>query len=117
MSILDIFTKSKDAVLSAVIRPILQSKIEPYGTMTTLNIDSKSRSINLSLNLKGEAAPIEFQIHEYEVVERDGMAFIRIGQIETSREWISQLIRDYLPEDRRTIPIPGSIAKAVKLVL
>ena len=120
MSLLDIFKKPKDVALSSLINlllPYLQNRFKPYGTMTNLHIDSTAKSISLSLDLKGEHAPIDVQLRNYQIVEQDGQTLIRFGEIETSREWITQLIRDSLPEERKTIPLPPSIARIAKLLL
>jgi hypothetical protein len=66
----------------------------------TLSIDSKRKSINLKLDLKGEPAPTDFKIRGYTLREENGAAFIEVGSVETSREWINALVK-HSPELRR----------------
>jgi hypothetical protein len=117
MSILDIFNKPKDIVISTLVKPFLQSELQPYGTMTNLSIDSAAKSIDITLDLKGKPASIQLHLRNYQVVEECGKTFIRFSEVETSREWLNQLIRDYLPEERKTIPIPDKIASVANLVI
>jgi hypothetical protein len=117
MSLSDLFRKPKDALISNVIKPLVQTKLNPYGNMTKLSINSADKSIHLSLDLKGESSPIEIHVRDYEVVRDGGNNAIRLGAIETSREWMTQLIKAYLPENKKTIPIPPAAAAAASVLL
>lgn len=112
-----IITRPKDALLSTCIKPFIQTKLKPYGTMTSLNIDSVAKSIDITLDLKGEPAPVEIHVRNYQLVETHGNTSIRIGEIETSREWINRLLQAYLPEEQKTIPLPPAIARAASILL
>lgn len=117
MSLSDLFRKPKDALISSVIKPLVQTKLNPYGTMTKLNINSADKSVHISLDLKGESSPIEIHIRDYQITRDGGKNAIRLGAIETSREWMTQLIEAYLPEGKRMIPIPPAAAAAASVLL
>ena len=117
MSLIDLLRQPKDAIISTVVKPFVQSKLAPYGTMTKLSINSAEKSIHISLDLKGESSPIDIHVRNYEVIKQGENSAIRIGAIETSREWMTQLIQNYLPENRKTIPLPPSLATAAKMLL
>lgn len=112
-----LYNRPKDALLSATVRPLIQTRITPCGTMTHFNIDSVSKSIDITLDLKGEPAPITIHLGNYEFVEQNGKTCLRIDRIETSREWINTLVRDCLPKERRTFPLPRSVAGVVSMLL
>jgi|GEM_PF-1177146 hypothetical protein len=117
MSFSDIFSFPKDILLSTVIRPFVQSSLDPYGTITELQLDSKAKSISLFLDLKGEDRPVEIHLNDYEIVEQGGETLIRFGEMVTSREWLTQLIRDYVPAESKSLPLPGNIAAAARMLL
>ncbi len=72
--------------------------LQPYGTLTELAIDTESRSLSLTLELKGENAALQIRVKHYELIERDGETFLELGEIETSREWVNTLLREHLQE-------------------
>lgn len=117
MSLFNLFRKPKDAALAALVKPILQPKLQPYGTMTSLNINSAEKSIHVSLDLKGEDSPLDISLLDYQIVKDGGDTIFRIGSIETSREWINQLIQSYLPENKKSIPLPPKAAGIVSALL
>jgi len=81
--------------------------------MTTIQIDSTAKGIHVELELKGETYPLLIDVKGYKLSSEDGETFIKLGKIETSREWINQLIDDYLPAEKQCFKVPG----AVKLLL
>jgi hypothetical protein len=113
MSLFDRLRKPKDVLVATVIKPILQSKLEPYGTMTTPSITSADKSIHLSLDLKVESSPIEIDCRDYDIVKDAGESAHRFGAIETSRARINQFIQSYLPEERKTIGLPPAAANVL----
>ena len=68
--------------------------------MLKLEIDSKQKTISLEILPKGEDKPIQVHIRNYEIIEGD-LGGVKFGDIETSREWITESIKKWWPE--RTI--------------
>jgi hypothetical protein len=82
---------------SAAVRQTLNSTyLQPYGSLTELVIDSENKSLSLKLELKGEAQPIEISIPRYQLIERGEDTYIDLGEIVTSREWLTTLLREHL---------------------
>ena len=77
--------------------------------MTQIQIDSTAKRIHIELELKGETSPIQIDVQSYELTTKAGETHIKIGEINTSREWINLLINDYLPADKKDIVVPGAM--------
>jgi len=79
--------------------------------MTKLEIDSENKTINLDLQLKGEAETIRVTISNYKLVENGTCTFIEVDDITASREWINALLAE--PAVKQKIkeflatPVPG----------
>jgi hypothetical protein len=97
---------AKDRLLATGLRARLNKLIEPYGTLVDLRLNTVVRSLSSTLLLKGEGTPIEIQVHEYTLLTEDGKSVLVIDgrKIDTSREWLTALIRDQVVEKRLVIP-------------
>ncbi|MFA7329475.1 MAG: hypothetical protein WC326_00225 [Candidatus Delongbacteria bacterium] len=80
-----------------VVKALINVAFERFGKMLKLEIDSQAKTILLDLLPAGETTPIQVRIGHYEVLSGPP-AGIRLSQIETSREWLSVLIREFYPE-------------------
>ncbi len=90
------------------------SYLQPYGTLTKLEVDSHNKSLFLILDLKGESQLIEIRVKHYQLVDRNGDTFLEVGEIETSREWVNTLLREHLLEKvirpkLRETPLPSIV--------
>jgi hypothetical protein len=94
--------KNKLAEISALIW--FQLTLKQYGKMTSLQIDSKNKTIRAELKLKGESAPIHVNILRYELFEENDKTYLQVGEIQTSREWMNVLLREYLTKGRLEVP-------------
>jgi len=99
------------AAAQSAIRLWLNHRYAPLGSMTQLQIDPATRTIRLQLELKGEASPIHIELREYSLSERDGKTWLRVGRVETSREWLTVLGREWLIDREHEVP------DSVRLVL
>jgi hypothetical protein len=97
---------AKDRLLASGARARLNKLIEKYGTLVDLQLNTVDRSLSLTLQLKGDQTPVEIHLHEYALSTVDGKSVLIIdGQkIETSREWLTALIRDRVGENRLAVP-------------
>lgn len=96
---------AKDWLVESAARPLLNKSILlPYGTMTTLKLDSQNKSMSLDLELKGEPAPIHIEIPRYTLVEQDGKTYLEMPQILTSREWMNVLLQQHFAPVRLAVP-------------
>ena len=97
---------AKDRLLATGAKARLNKLIERYGTLVDLQLNTVDRSLSLTLLLKGEGTPIEIRVHEYTLLTADGKSVLVIdgSKIDTSREWLTALIRDRVVEKRLVIP-------------
>jgi hypothetical protein len=97
---------AKDRLLATGARARFNKLIERYGTLVDLQLNTVYRSLSLTLLLKGEGTPIEIRVHEYTLLTTDGKSVLVIdgSKIDTSREWLTALIRDRVVEKRLVIP-------------
>jgi hypothetical protein len=97
---------AKDRLLASGAKARLNKLIERYGTLLDLQLNAIDRSLSLTLQLKGEQTPVEIRLHEYTLSTVDGKSVLIIDarKIETSREWLTALIRDRVGEQRLAVP-------------
>jgi|ERR1700722_8780269 len=97
---------AKDRLLATGARAHINKIIERYGTLLDFQLNTVARSLSLTLQLKGEATPIEVHVHEYNLSTAEGKSVLVIdGQkVDTSREWLTELIRDRVGERRLVVP-------------
>jgi len=89
--------------------------LAPYGEMTSFHIDPKNKKITVSLELRGEQSPIDAEVG-YDLQENSGNLNIRITEIKTSREWLTELANEALKRFPNGFEIPpGSPSSFVKL--
>ena len=80
--------------------------IEKYGTVLDLQLDTAQRALSVTLMLKGETSPVDIHVREYafSTVEGKSVLVIEGDKIESSREWLTNLIRDHVGQKRLTVP-------------
>jgi hypothetical protein len=105
----------KDAGASFMVERAVAHRLQPYGRMLNLSIDSKTKRIRLEILLKGETEPIAITIDEYQLTSAAGADFVRINKASASREWIHALLQDFALG--KTIPLPEKYSNMVKSLL
>lgn len=73
--------------------------------MLNVNVDSAEKKLNCKLELAGETAPIDVELH-YKIEEEESGKVLVITSAFCSREWINKIIQDFVPDDKRRIPLP-----------
>jgi hypothetical protein len=92
-----------------------QAVLKPYGTLTKLKIDTTARSMEAEFDLKGETQPLRLHVHEYELRQEGDRAFVVIKSIDTSREWLTTLARDFAVD--KPFELPDSVKKFLPMIL
>ena len=97
---------AKDRLLATGARAHFNKLIERYGTLLELQLNTVARSLSLTLQLKGEQTPVEIRVHEYTLSTAEGKSVLVIDgkKVDTSREWLTELIRDRVGEKRLVVP-------------
>ncbi len=98
------FGAAKDKAFEASGKAFLNRKIESFGTVTRLQIDSARKTVLLEVELKGEISPITIQVHEYELRQRNGESFVLLKRVDASREWMGIALNQYLVGQEIKIP-------------
>jgi hypothetical protein len=114
-AIRDLAHAAKDAGASFVVERAVAHRLQPYGRMLNLSIDSKTKRIRLEVLLKGETEPLTVTIDQYEITTAAGADFIFIKKVSASREWVDALLQDFAIG--KTIPLPTKYAHMVKSLL
>lgn len=83
-------------------------------TMLEFKIDPKNKTIDLKVDLKGEASPIEIKVTKYEFLHKEGKDFLKIGDVQTSREWINTVLENFV--NNSEFEIPGSFSNIVDII-
>ncbi len=105
----------KDKGLSFGAEIFLKKKLEDYGEMLNFNIDTAEKKINLTIDLKGEEKPLEVKVNKFEVLNKNGDTFIIVKDAETSKEWMTVLVKQYFLN--KEIKVPGKMEPLLKVIL
>jgi hypothetical protein len=93
---------------------IFPSLKDYFNKIEKLDIDKAKSEIVISAMLHGEASPIDLRLH-YEIMNEEEENILRIHGGESSREWITALIKNLAPRQRIIIPKEfKAIAAALK---
>ena len=106
----------KDKTVSKTLMVALNNfLIKDYGKVLDLSINSKDKSVELTLDLDGESQPLNVKIVKYEVLEKSGESFIKINEIETSREWINRVASSYI--NGKKFKVPAEFVKILNMII
>ena len=110
------FRKTKDRLIEKTAAAVLNETVfRDYGEITSLDIDSRDKTIHFEALLRGEREPIRVEILHYEIVERDGRACFVAKKIRTSREWITKLAEQKLVDE--LLPLPQKLSGLIARLL
>ncbi len=105
----------KDKGISKAAKVFIQGKVERYGDMIDLKIDSREKRIELIIKLKGEDTPISIEVSEYLLMENEGKFYVQIGKLNASKEWLNLLAEDFV--EGKNIEIPSQFKNTFKMFL
>jgi hypothetical protein len=110
--------KIKDQALAWTATQYLRSRIENYGQILGLSIDSSIREVRGEILLRGETEPLYAVLSGYEVTEDGEKLCLTFASLETSRDWLNQLLKDLLPGNVIKLPSQASrYAGIIRLLL
>jgi hypothetical protein len=104
----------KDSGASAAIQRWLSREMADYGEVLDFKINSRARSAELQVLLKGEREKLTVQIDEYEIISGD-KDYIMVKRARASREWVNAVLRNLIIGKQHQIP--SQYSSIVKLVL
>ena len=109
MSLFSFLNPAKDFTSEVAAKLYINHKYQRYGQMTNIQINSAAKTLHVELELKGETTSLKIDVASYQLSTESGETFIELGEIKTSREWINQLISDYLPLEKKCFKVPGAV--------
>jgi hypothetical protein len=83
---------------------LFNTKFSEIGQMTELSVDTKKRAFRLRLDLAGEPEPIEIHVKKYSLERRQERATLTIVDAAASREWLTQVLQEFVVGRKFTIP-------------
>jgi hypothetical protein len=108
--------RAKDHTISCVVLWFINRQIACYGIMTSLKINSEQKTFVFTLDLRGEASPIDVE-GDYSIKDSTGEMRIEISNVRVSREWMARLAGHHLAQSPIQIPVSDPrLALAVRLV-
>ncbi len=99
-------------ITESIIKLVVNKKFKRFGKMLILNINSKEKTIFIEVLPKGEREPIKVNIGHYEILTGQ-VNGIRLEEINTSREWITELVQTLVPAPI----IESDYTKLLKIIL
>ncbi len=93
----------------------LNHKIKRIGIMLNLKVDPKSKTIDFSVLLVGEETPLEVKVESYEMNERDGKSFMKVGKVDTSKTWLNIVLDEFV--DGKEVELSAKTARLLNIVM
>ena len=109
------FRQQKDNSVSFVVEKVLATKVAPYGELLDFQLHSNENRAFLKVLLRGEPDPVSLFIDEYRLRQGPAGTEVIILQARASRDWLSQLLQDFLIN--RPFPVPEKYAGYAKMLL
>lgn len=110
-----VISHAKDAGASVAIEHLLAKRLEPYGELKNLRLNSRDKTIEVEVLLKGEAETLVVKVLEYELQSEPDQDYLVVKRAIASREWVTALLQDFVAGKRH--PLPQQHSKMVRLVL
>ncbi|MBM3833937.1 MAG: hypothetical protein FJ403_11840 [Verrucomicrobia bacterium] len=82
--------------------------------MLNLYIDSRQKTVQIEVLLKGEKEPITLVVQEYELSSEESGTYLIIKRATASREWLSLLLDEFARGKR--ILIPDKYVSVTKII-
>ena len=99
--------ESKDRIVSARLKQIMNEELRPYGEILELRVNTLEQCAACTVRLNGESEVLDLELSHFKLIKTRDLRSIEIdGQdIRTSREWLTALLHDKL--DRKRISLPA----------
>jgi len=105
----------KDWLLQKGATAALTVWLRDYGTVRGVSLNSVERWCEVDLELHGESQPIRLRAEEVTFRSEGVHVHVRIGRIQTSREWLTRLGIQFAVG--REFRLPPQAATAVRVLL
>lgn len=99
-----IFSAMKDAALEKALSMALRPRLERYGELQELKVDTAAKVLRARVLPLGESEPVTVSEAHYRVEEEHGTAYVVFSGIKISRPWAQNAIDDHFKEIRVKLP-------------
>ncbi len=108
--------ESKDRIVSARLKRIVNEELKPYGEILELRVNTLEQCAACSVRLNGETEVLDLELSHFKLTKMGTLRAIEIeGQnIQTSREWLTALLHDKL--GRKTAPLPSQLGWLIEFL-
>jgi hypothetical protein len=108
--------ESKDRIVSARLKQIMNEELKPYGEILQLRVNTLEQCAACSVRLNGESEVLDLALNRFKLIKTGNLRSIEIeGQdIQTSREWLTALLHDKL--GRQTVPLPAQFGWLIEIL-
>ena len=93
----------------------INKRIEEFGKMIKLEIDNKNKRAFTSIVLKGEDAPIELRVNNYEFQRHGDSAEVTIHQVSSDKPWVEAVLNNFVVG--KPWPVPTKYVDVLETVL
>ena len=108
--------ESKDRLVSARLKQIMNEELKPYGEILELRVNTLEQCAACSVRLNGESAVLDLELDRYKLIKTGNIRSIEIEgrDIRTSRQWLTALLHDKL--GRKTVPLPAQFSWLIEFL-
>jgi hypothetical protein len=96
--------RAKDAALEHALRLFLRQKMQRYGEIRELKLDTSAKVLSAEVQLLGDPLPLTISEAHYRLEKRGDTTWVIVHGIRVSREWAQNLLEDYFREIPLKIP-------------
>lgn len=96
MGFKNIMKKGKDLTIGKTLKIYFNKRIENYGSVKKLSLNSTEKSLSMIIHLKGEESEIAIDIDNYKISEENSEIFLNFYKIKTSKIWLTNFLRDHV---------------------
>jgi hypothetical protein len=112
--IADWLRRKKDSTSSFFVERALQTFLWDYGRMLNLKLDSRQKTVQCEVLLKGETHPITLDVHQYEILTEAAGTFVVIRKASASREWLAVVLENFVCGKK--FPVPENYANILRMI-
>ena len=98
------FGRVKDAALRKAVLLLLGPKLERYGEIQELEVDTVAKLVSARVLLRGEEVPLVVDQAHYRIETQGEQSILVVHDVKVSKPWVQNLIDDHMPEIRVKIP-------------
>lgn len=104
------FGNLKDSLASSAAKSLLSARLERYGRVTELKINSREKTMAVEILLAGEHNEVRVEIGRYRITGLAGSHSIVVESIQASRPWLQLALEDFVVGKPFPIPTVALVA-------